>query len=82
MFFAHSHGLAVPHSHIEKTISRPLARKRIGHQRIGFLGIAVARVAPVIFQIIDAPAGIGERVLIFMALAAGPAAAGQPPASE
>ena len=52
--------------------------QRVGHQRIGFLGIAGAGVAPIIFQIVDAPAGIGERVLIFVALAAGPAAAGLP----
>src|SRR6185503_697738 len=52
--------------------------ERVGHHRIGFLGVAVARIAPVILQIINAPAGIADGVLILVSLASGTPAAGQP----
>src|SRR5688572_24434464 len=52
--------------------------KRIGHQRIGFLGIAISGEAPVVLQIIDAPARILDCVLILMTLAARALAAGHP----
>ena len=44
--------------------------KRRGNQRIG-LRVPAARGAQVVFQIVAAPIGIGQRVLIFVAMAAG-----------
>src|SRR4051794_33282987 len=57
---------------------RPAARaKRISHDCISFLSAAVAGAAPIIFKVIDAPTGIGESILVFVALATGTSSASQ-----
>ena len=48
--------------------------QRVAHGLVGFLGIGRAVFAPVVFQKVHAPRGVGERVLIFMAAPAGKAA--------
>jgi hypothetical protein len=65
---------SAPLAHRKDDVAAALAQ-RVGHQRISLLSIAVAGAAPIVFQVIDAPAGIGQRVLIFVALASWPAAA-------
>src|SRR5580700_10089562 len=50
--------------------------KRVAHGRIGFFGVAFPRIAPIVFQVIDAPAGILERVLMLVALTARPSGTG------
>ncbi len=48
----------------------------VAHGGVGFALIACGGVAPVVFEVVDAPGGEEEGVLIFVALAAGVAAAG------
>src|SRR5690606_2677205 len=50
--------------------------QRIAHGGVGADGVDVFGIAPVVFQVVDAPLGVGERVLIFMSAAAGVAGAG------
>ena len=67
-------GAPLAHREDDRAAALP---ERVRHHRIGFLRIAVAGAAPVVFQVIDAPAGISQRVLVFVALAPRAPAAGQ-----
>src|SRR4051794_3155683 len=49
---------------------------RVAHRGVGRFGAHAWGVAPVVLDVIDAPAGIGPRILIFVATATGTAAAG------
>ena len=49
----------------------------VAHQGVGALGVDVVGEAPVVFQIIHAPVGIGDGVLVFVAEAARVAGAGE-----
>src|SRR5579871_2252297 len=51
--------------------------KRIMHRRVSFLRVARVGAAPVVLQIVHAPARVLYRVLEFVALAAGPFRASQ-----
>ena len=50
--------------------------QRVAHGGVGADGVNVFGIAPVVFQIVDAPLGVGECVLVFVATAAGVAGAG------
>lgn len=50
--------------------------ERVAHARVGIPGVRVAMVAPVVFQIVDAPRGEEPRVLELVAPTAGIIAAG------
>ena len=49
----------------------------IAHDGIRRFGICFPGVAPVVFEVVDAPVRVLQRVLIFVALAAGPLGASQ-----
>jgi len=48
------------------------------HGRIGLPGVEIAGGAPVVFEIVHTPAAVLERILVFVAAAAGPPGAGRP----
>ena len=75
---AQSHGLLSPHSHrLEHHRTARLAQ-RLAHGEVGAFGLEAVGVAPVVLEVVDAPLGVGERVLVLVATAAGLAAAGLP----
>src|SRR5690606_34609711 len=45
--------------------------KRIAHGGIGTDWVYIFGIAPIVFQIVDAPLGIGARILIFVTATAG-----------
>src|SRR6202040_3052084 len=51
----------------------------VAHGLVRGARVLGVRLAPVVFQIVDAPGRVLARVLVFVAAAARPAAAGQPP---
>ncbi len=64
-----------PLAHRKNDIATGVAQRH-GHDRIVGLGIVGAGLAPVVFQVVDAPARIGLGVLVFMAARARMVAAG------
>ena len=52
--------------------------QRFAHGEVRAFGLEAIGVAPVVLEIVDAPLRVGQRVLVFVAAAAGLAAAGFP----
>ena len=57
-------------------------KERVPHGEIRLFGVELAGVAPVVFQVVDAPFGIGEGILKLVPPAARLAGAVFQPASE
>ena len=67
-----------PLAHGEKDRA-PGGAQGVAHERIGSHGIDILGVAPVVFQVVDAPAGVLQRILVLVAEAAETSGAGPPP---
>ena len=52
-------------------------RERITHEGVRSLRVDIVGEAPVILEVVDVPACVRERILIFVAIAAGIATAGE-----
>ncbi len=66
-----SHGLAVPHSQMLSTIGRPAASSAARILAYEAFASCERGAAPVVFQIVHAPGGVLNGILIFVAEAAG-----------